>query len=177
MCRIERWSVRTLRKKIDGMLFERTAIAKKPEEVIGFHDDALARAREANSKVAESSILSFKGLYISTLGRTYQGNTMAAEAERMALETQDPLAIAGCRIVYALSERWLGRPSKTIEMTDKLFEAISGAFFMRILSGLIFIRGTALAEYGRIKQAVETLTYGIDICEKFGGMLHLGHAL
>ena len=34
MCRIERWSVRTLRKKIDGMLYERTAISKKPEELI-----------------------------------------------------------------------------------------------------------------------------------------------
>jgi hypothetical protein len=33
MCRLERWSVRTLRAKIGGMLFERTAIAKKPEEV------------------------------------------------------------------------------------------------------------------------------------------------
>jgi predicted nuclease of restriction endonuclease-like (RecB) superfamily len=33
MCRIERWSVRKLREKIDGMLYERTAIAKKPEEV------------------------------------------------------------------------------------------------------------------------------------------------
>jgi len=33
MCRIERWSVRTLRKKIDSMLYERTAISKKPEEV------------------------------------------------------------------------------------------------------------------------------------------------
>jgi predicted nuclease of restriction endonuclease-like (RecB) superfamily len=33
MCRLERWSVRTLRAKIDGMLFERTAIARKPEEV------------------------------------------------------------------------------------------------------------------------------------------------
>ncbi len=33
MCRIERWSVRTLRQKIDGMLYERTAISKKPEEV------------------------------------------------------------------------------------------------------------------------------------------------
>jgi len=30
MCRIERWSVRTLRKKINGMLYERTAISKKP---------------------------------------------------------------------------------------------------------------------------------------------------
>ena len=34
MCRIENWSVRTLRKKIDSMLFERTAISKKPEELI-----------------------------------------------------------------------------------------------------------------------------------------------
>jgi predicted nuclease of restriction endonuclease-like (RecB) superfamily len=33
MCRVERWSVRTLRAKIDSMLFERTAISKKPEEL------------------------------------------------------------------------------------------------------------------------------------------------
>lgn len=31
MCRLENWSVRTLEKKIDSMLFERTAISKKPE--------------------------------------------------------------------------------------------------------------------------------------------------
>ena len=33
MCRVERWSTRTLVKKIDSMLFERTAISKKPEEL------------------------------------------------------------------------------------------------------------------------------------------------
>lgn len=33
MCRVERWSVRTLRQKIDSMLYERTAISKKPEEL------------------------------------------------------------------------------------------------------------------------------------------------
>lgn len=33
ICRIEHWSVRTLLKKIDSMLFERTAISKKPEEL------------------------------------------------------------------------------------------------------------------------------------------------
>jgi predicted nuclease of restriction endonuclease-like (RecB) superfamily len=32
MGRIERWSVWTLREKIDGMLYERTSISKKPEE-------------------------------------------------------------------------------------------------------------------------------------------------
>lgn len=33
MCRIERWSTRTLEKKIGGMLFERTALSKKPAQL------------------------------------------------------------------------------------------------------------------------------------------------
>jgi len=34
MCTIEGWSVGTLRRKIDSMLFERTALSQKPEELI-----------------------------------------------------------------------------------------------------------------------------------------------
>jgi predicted nuclease of restriction endonuclease-like (RecB) superfamily len=34
MCRIERWDVRTLRLKIGGMLYQRTALSKKPQAVI-----------------------------------------------------------------------------------------------------------------------------------------------
>jgi hypothetical protein len=41
MCRMERWSVRTLQKKIDGMLFERTALSKKPEQLVRQELDAL----------------------------------------------------------------------------------------------------------------------------------------
>jgi predicted nuclease of restriction endonuclease-like (RecB) superfamily len=41
MCRIERWSTRTLEKKIGGMLFERTALSKKPEKLIREELDAL----------------------------------------------------------------------------------------------------------------------------------------
>lgn len=33
MCRIERWSVRMLHKKIGGMLFERTALSRKPAKL------------------------------------------------------------------------------------------------------------------------------------------------
>ncbi len=33
MCRIERWSVRMLRQKIGGMLYERTALSKKPAKL------------------------------------------------------------------------------------------------------------------------------------------------
>lgn len=34
LCKVERWSVRILRDRIQGMLFERTAISKKPEITI-----------------------------------------------------------------------------------------------------------------------------------------------
>ena len=34
ICKHERWSVRTLQERIDSMLFERTAISKKPEKTI-----------------------------------------------------------------------------------------------------------------------------------------------
>jgi len=34
MCRIENWNTRTLRKKIGGMLFERTALSRKPAALV-----------------------------------------------------------------------------------------------------------------------------------------------
>lgn len=41
LCRIEQWSVRTLRKKIGSMLFERTALSSKPDELIRLELDTL----------------------------------------------------------------------------------------------------------------------------------------
>ena len=46
MCRIERWSVRTLRTKIGGMLFERTALSKKPEILV---KQELAQLRQGDT--------------------------------------------------------------------------------------------------------------------------------
>ena len=43
MCRVERWSTRTLEKKIQGMLFERTALSKKPAKLAALE---LRRLRE-----------------------------------------------------------------------------------------------------------------------------------
>ncbi len=34
MCRMEGWSVRTLRERIDSMLYDRTALSKQPEALI-----------------------------------------------------------------------------------------------------------------------------------------------
>ena len=46
MCRIERWNVRTLRAKIGGMLFDRTAMSRKPEELV---KQELAKLREGDT--------------------------------------------------------------------------------------------------------------------------------
>ncbi|WP_228840585.1 PDDEXK nuclease domain-containing protein [Candidatus Protochlamydia phocaeensis] len=43
MCRIEGWNVRTLRNKIDSMLYERTALSRKPELVAQAELDALRK--------------------------------------------------------------------------------------------------------------------------------------
>ncbi len=44
MCRIEGWSVRTLRERIDSMLYERTALSKQPDALIQ-EELALLRSR------------------------------------------------------------------------------------------------------------------------------------
>jgi class 3 adenylate cyclase/tetratricopeptide (TPR) repeat protein len=153
-----------------------TPVRAMNEEVLGFYEEAIARAREVGDRAAESRILSVKGIYISLLGLRYQesgthlGNQIIADAERMAFESGDQRAILLNRGLRAISERWLGRPQKTIELTEGLAEALRSIFNLNQLSGLMFIRGLALAEYGRIQDAIELLRDGIDISEKFGGV-------
>ncbi|MGV2334823.1 MAG UNVERIFIED_CONTAM: PDDEXK nuclease domain-containing protein [Planctomycetaceae bacterium] len=41
LCRVERWSVRTLRHKIGNLLYEWTAVSRKPDVLIAKHIAAL----------------------------------------------------------------------------------------------------------------------------------------
>ena len=43
MCRIEKWNIGNLHKKIDSILYERTAISKKPELVAKAELEALRK--------------------------------------------------------------------------------------------------------------------------------------
>lgn len=45
----QRWSRRTLKAKIDSMLYERTAIAKKPDEVIAYELEKLKNERQMSA--------------------------------------------------------------------------------------------------------------------------------
>ena len=60
----QRWSVRTLRERIDSMLYERTALSQKPEETIA---QELATLRDAQRMspalvMRDPYILDFLGL-------------------------------------------------------------------------------------------------------------------
>ena len=67
MCRIERWDVRTLRQKIGGMLFERTALSRKPEAVISEEIASLRDGRMSPDLVFRDpyllDLLGLKGAY------------------------------------------------------------------------------------------------------------------
>ena len=160
------------------ILFEagiaRFYVAEEREESFRFYDQAIARAREVGDKAVESGILSYKGLHVGTLGHPYEGHTMIVEAEAIALQTENPRAVATTRGVRALTERWLGRPDKAIELTEGWTDALTKVFNLSGLSGLMFVRGLALAEVGRIEEAIAALRHGIDLCEKLGGAMNLG---
>lgn len=64
MCITERWSARTLRQKIQGMLFERTAISRKPEAVVVKELEALRDEDRMSADLVfrDHYVLDFLGL-------------------------------------------------------------------------------------------------------------------
>ncbi|BDD11782.1 DUF1016 domain-containing protein (plasmid) [Fulvitalea axinellae] len=64
MCQNERWSVRRLQERMDSMLFERTAIAKKPEETIRRDLQKLENEKSMSTDLAfrDPYLLDFLGL-------------------------------------------------------------------------------------------------------------------
>jgi len=64
MCRIERWSTRTLEKQIKSMLYERTALSRKPDELIRQEIDILREEDYMTTDVIlkDPYILDFLGM-------------------------------------------------------------------------------------------------------------------
>ena len=64
MCRVERWSVRTLREKMNGMLFERTALSRRPAELARQELDKLRTAEQLSPDLVfrDPYFLDFLGL-------------------------------------------------------------------------------------------------------------------
>lgn len=103
----QRWSKRTLKAKIDGMLYERTAIAKQPDEVIlhdlellrderemsadlAFHDpyflDFLGLEGEYSEKDLESAIVGELQKFITEMGNDF---AFMARQKRISVDNED----------------------------------------------------------------------------------------
>jgi predicted nuclease of restriction endonuclease-like (RecB) superfamily len=93
MCRIERWSVRTLRAKIQSMLFERTALARKPAELARRELEAL-RAEDLLSPdmvFRDPYLLNFLGLTDSYSEKDLEA-AILREMQHVLLELGDGFA-------------------------------------------------------------------------------------
>jgi predicted nuclease of restriction endonuclease-like (RecB) superfamily len=87
MSQLENWNVRTLNKKIDSMLFERTAISKKPDDLIRLE---LKKLREEDKLTPDlvfrdPYFLNFLGLEENYSEKTLE-DTILRELEKFILE-------------------------------------------------------------------------------------------
>lgn len=89
MCRLENWSVRTLREKMDGMLYERTAISKKSDDVIKKDLALLNESDRLSSDLVfkDPYFLDFLGLHDSYSKKDIE-NAILAEMERFICEME-----------------------------------------------------------------------------------------
>ena len=87
MCRVEGWSTRMLQQKIDGMLYERTALSRKPERLIRMELDKLrAEDRLTPDLVFQDPyLLDFLGLK-DTYSEKDLESALLREIERFLLE-------------------------------------------------------------------------------------------
>ena len=125
MCRIERWNVRTLNKKIDSMLFERTALSKKPELVAQAELETLRKEDQLSPDLVfrDPYVLEFLNLNDRYMEKDLEDAIMR-ELEQFLLE----LGIGFC---------FLAR-QKRITVDDKDFH-LDLLFFHRGLKRLVAI--------------------------------------
>lgn len=87
MCGLERWSVRTLRERVDSMLFERTALSRQPAELIATELDTLRQTGQLTSALVlkDPYILDFLGLQDRYLEKDLE-DAILRELENFLLE-------------------------------------------------------------------------------------------
>lgn len=96
LCAQSRWSVRTLRERMDAMLFERTAIAKQPEQVIRQELAQLGQGAGTSPALflKDPYLLDFLDLKDGFTERDLEA-AILAELERFILELGSDFAFMG----------------------------------------------------------------------------------
>lgn len=93
MCRVEQWSVRTLRQKIDSMLYERLALSKQPEELARLELQALREEGKVSTGLVlkDPYVLDFLGLQDRYLEKDLE-DAILRDMEAFLLEMGDGFA-------------------------------------------------------------------------------------
>ena len=96
MCATEHWSVRTLRRKVDGMLFERTGISRQPEELAVRELEALRDEDRMSAELVfrDEYVLDFLGLKGGYDERDLEA-AILREMERFIAELGSDFAFVG----------------------------------------------------------------------------------
>jgi len=136
-------------------------------------EEAISWAKEKGDKAFESITLANMGHCKMVYGETREANQLTLDAERIALEIGERLPILTARLTRSFTERLLGKPKKTVELTEEMFESLHKSYSLIPLMNVILIRGMALAEIGRIEDSIAILRNGIDIFEKFGASFRM----
>lgn len=95
MARVENWSVRTLRSKIQSMLFERTAISQKPEELAKLELQKLRESDQLSPDLVFQNpyVLDFLGLKDTFLEKDFE-QAILNKIEHFLLELGSGFAFA-----------------------------------------------------------------------------------
>jgi class 3 adenylate cyclase/tetratricopeptide (TPR) repeat protein len=135
--------------------------------------EAINWAREKEDKAFESITLSNMGHCRTVYGDPQKAIHMALDAEQIAVKTGKALPIFTARITRSFVERVIGNPKKTVELTEGMYESLHRNYSLIALMNVVLVRGTALAEIGRIEDSILLLREGMGIFEKFGAFFRL----
>ena len=123
MCRLERWSVRLLSERIDSMLYERTAISRKPDELIE------QELEELNQKDTITPDLIFRDPYLldflglkDTFSEKDLETAILADLQRFITEHIELLMLEGSSIKVA---QYLTELPEKALLQSRLHQAIA----------------------------------------------------
>ncbi|MGD8521781.1 MAG: adenylate/guanylate cyclase domain-containing protein [Desulfobacterales bacterium] len=136
--------------------------------------EAIDWAQNRGDKELESITLSNLAHGQCTYGDLAEAHQVVIRAEQLAAETKKSLPIFTARLTRSFTERLLGSPQRSVELTEGMFKSLRKSFAMNPLMNVILLRGMALAEIGRIEDSIAIFMDGIELFEKLGASFRLG---
>jgi class 3 adenylate cyclase/tetratricopeptide (TPR) repeat protein len=144
------------------------------EEAEQTFEEMITRAKSLEDRYLELAILLHKVFASENYGFRSEIYHLSLRAEEAALELKNPRIISLSRFVRAIFERFLGQPRKCVELTEGMVESMLSMSNISVFAIMCTHRGMALAEMGRIEDAMVILRHTIDQFEKFGVSYYLG---